>query len=153
MQLSAWSTFSLLQNSQWIIFPTQSCLYSYSFCASLLHLLMWLFNLCHYINYTCYSFVYSQFLLSLVITALFCAAINKNSVSFFRFPLCSHVQVISCAMSLVCCLKYLYSYFSSHFCFLDVLLFIFIFLEVILVFSFNPPTELSFNSMWFTFCS
>ena len=41
--LSAWSNFKLLHNSQWITFPTQSCLVLYSFCASLLHsLIMWL---------------------------------------------------------------------------------------------------------------
>ena len=37
--LVVWSKFNLLNNSQWIIFPTQSCLVMYSFCACLLHLL------------------------------------------------------------------------------------------------------------------
>ena len=38
-----WTKFNLLHNSQWITFPTLSCLVLYSPCASLLHLLtMWL---------------------------------------------------------------------------------------------------------------
>ena len=41
--LVIWSKFNLLRNSQWITFPTQSCLVLYFFCASLLHsLMMWL---------------------------------------------------------------------------------------------------------------
>ena len=41
--LFVWSNFNDLQNSQWITFPTQSCLVLYSFCASLLHSLIMLF--------------------------------------------------------------------------------------------------------------
>ena len=38
-----WSNFNFLHNSQWITFPTESCLVLYSFCANLLHsLIMWL---------------------------------------------------------------------------------------------------------------
>ena len=37
----AWSNLKFLHNSQWITFPTQSCLVLYSFCTDLLHLLMW----------------------------------------------------------------------------------------------------------------
>ena len=41
--LFIWSNFNFLHNSQWITFPTQSCLVLYSFWANLLHLLiMWL---------------------------------------------------------------------------------------------------------------
>ena len=40
----AWTNLKFLNNSQLIIFPTQSCLLLYSFCANLLHrLIMWLF--------------------------------------------------------------------------------------------------------------
>ena len=35
-----WSNFNFLHNSQWITLPTQLCLILYSFCASLLHLLI-----------------------------------------------------------------------------------------------------------------
>ena len=34
------SNFNFLHNSQWITFPTQSCLVLYSFCANLLHSLI-----------------------------------------------------------------------------------------------------------------
>ena len=38
-----WSNLNSLHNSQWITFPTQSCLVLYSLCANLLHsLIMWL---------------------------------------------------------------------------------------------------------------
>ena len=50
--------------------------------------------------------------------AFFCLAIRKDSVSLKRFPCFSHVQILSCEISLVCRLKYPYSCFSSHFCFL-----------------------------------
>ena len=38
-----WSNLNFLHNSQWITFPSQSCLVLYSFCANFLHLLIkWL---------------------------------------------------------------------------------------------------------------
>ena len=41
--LFVWSNFDFLHNSQWITFPTQSCLALYSFSANLLHLfIIWL---------------------------------------------------------------------------------------------------------------
>ena len=41
--LFQWSNLNFLQSSQWITFPTQSCLVLYSFCARLLHsLIIWL---------------------------------------------------------------------------------------------------------------
>ena len=50
--------------------------------------------------------------------AFFCAAINRDLVSFLRFPLQSHVQIILYAISLVGDLKYTFIGFSSHFYFL-----------------------------------
>ena len=47
--------------------------------------------------------------------ALFCATIKRDSVSLLRFPFLSHVQVILCMISPVCCLKYPCIYFSSPF--------------------------------------
>ena len=54
--LFVWSNLNFLHNSQWITFPTQSCLVLYSFCASLLHsLIMWLIvSSHHHITYNCY---------------------------------------------------------------------------------------------------
>ena len=45
----------------------------------------------------------------------FVFSISRNSVSLLRFPFLSHFQVFTFAILLVCCLKYLYSCFSSHF--------------------------------------
>ena len=49
---------------------------------------------------------------------LFCAVIRRNSVSLLRFPFRGHVQVFSSAISSVYRLKSPYICFSSHFCFL-----------------------------------
>ena len=57
-------------------------------------------------------------LTQLVLIASLCPAIRGNSVSFFRFLFLSHVQVLSCEISLLCRLKYPYICFSSNFCFL-----------------------------------
>ena len=51
------------------------------------------------------------------------AAINRDSVSHFRFPLRSPTLVITCSMSFVCLLKYPYRCFYSNFCFLDIIRF------------------------------
>ena len=50
--------------------------------------------------------------------ALFCAAIRRDSVFLLRFPFRRHIEVFSCDIWPVCHLKYPYSYFSSHFYFL-----------------------------------
>ena len=57
-------------------------------------------------------------LIYFVLIALSCAAVMRDSVSLLRFPLFSHNQDFTCAISAVCRLKYPYSCFSSHFCFL-----------------------------------
>ena len=46
-------------------------------------------------------------------------------ISFLRFPLRGYVHVWY-EISPVCCLKYLYSYFSSHFCFLVLVVVLFV---------------------------
>ena len=63
---------------------------------------------------------------------LFWTIIRSDSVSFVRFPILSHVQVLSSEIYIVCRLKYPYNWFSSHFCFLVivVLLILVIFLLV-----------------------
>ena len=40
--LFVWSNLNFLLTSQWITLPAQSCLVLYSFCANLLHSLIWL---------------------------------------------------------------------------------------------------------------
>ena len=44
-------------------------------------------------------------------------AIRRDLVSFLRFPFLCYVQFFSHEISLVCRLKYPYSYFSSNFCY------------------------------------
>ena len=54
--------------------------------------------------------------------ALFCATFKRGSISFFWLSLLNHIKVISYAISPICCLKYLYSCFYSHFCFLVIVI-------------------------------
>ena len=70
-----------------------------------------------------------QFLFSYVLAifargglhGIFCAAINRKTVSLFKLPFHSHVQVFWCAILPVCCLKYSNSSFFlllfSSFCY------------------------------------
>ena len=82
--------------------PTQSCLVLYSFRANLLHsLIMWLMvsSLSPHSLHLRFCCVLSIFaLIWLVLTALFCAAIRRDSVSLLNFPFLSQVQVFSCEM-------------------------------------------------------
>ena len=119
--LLAWSNLNFLHISQWITLPTQSCLALYSY-ASLLHLLiMWLMvsYLSPQSQHLLFCCVLSMpALIWLVLMALFCAAIWRDSVSLLKFPFLSHVQVLSCEMLFISRLKRPWSCFSSHFCFL-----------------------------------
>ena len=54
----------------------------------------------------------------------FCTAIRRDSASLTDFPSCCHLQIFSYEISSFCLLKYPYSCFSSHFCFLIVVLLI-----------------------------
>ena len=79
--------------------------------------------------------VLSIFALSLFIlrALFFFAAIIRYSDSLLRFQF-FYVQVFLCEISIVCCLKYPYCYFSSHFCFLViVVLLIFVLFVLFLV--------------------
>ena len=95
--LLAWSNLSFLHISQWITLATQSCLLLYSFYANLLHsLIMWLM-----VSFLSPQSLHLLFccvlsilvLIWLVLMALFCAAIRRDSVSLLKFPFLSHVQV------------------------------------------------------------
>ena len=64
----------------------------------------------------------------------FFAAIRKKYSFYLKVFLLSHVQVFLWEMSLVCLLKYPYSCFSSHFCFLVIaVLLIFVLFVLFLV--------------------
>ena len=78
-----WSNLNFLHICQWITLPTQSCLVLYSFCANLL-LIMWLMvsslsphNL--HLLFCCVLSILA--LIWLVLMALFCAAIKRDSIS------------------------------------------------------------------------
>ena len=95
--LFVWSNWNFLHISQWITLPTQSCLALYSFCANLLHsLIMWLIvsSLSPHSLHLLFCCILSILaLIWLVLMALSCAAIRRDSVSLLKFPFLSQVQV------------------------------------------------------------
>ena len=107
--LLVWSNLNFLRISQWITLLTQSCLVLYSFCANLLHsLIMWFIvsSLSLHSLHLLFCCVLSILaLIRLVLTALFCTAIRRDSVSLLKFPFISHVQVLSCEMLFISRLK------------------------------------------------
>ena len=79
----------------------------YSFCANLLHFLnLWL---------TVSSL--SSHNLHLLFWVFFYAATTKDSVSLFTFPFRCNIHVFSCAISLLCPLKYPYCFSYHFYCF------------------------------------
>ena len=53
----------------------------------------------------------------LVLMALLCAAIRRDSVSFLKFPFLSHVQVFSCEMSFISRLKsFFFPFLFPYYC-------------------------------------
>ena len=106
--LFVWSNF--LHISQWITLPTQSCLVLYSFCANFLHsLIMWLIvsSLSPHSLHLLFCWILSILaLVWLVLMALSCAAIRRDSVSLLKFPFLSHVQVLSYEILFISRLKH-----------------------------------------------
>ena len=88
--LFVWLNWNFLHISQWTTLPTQLCLALYSFCANLLHsLIMWLIisSLSPHSLHLLFCWVLSILaLIWLVLMALSCAAIRRDSVSFLKFP-------------------------------------------------------------------
>ena len=116
--LLAWSNLNLLHISQWITLPTQSCLALYSFCANLLHsLIMWLIISSlslHSLHLQLCCVLSILTLIWLVLMALTCAAVRRDSVSLLRFPFLSQVQVFWCEM-----LFLIFCYIQSFFVFFN----------------------------------
>ena len=87
--LSAWPNLNFLHISQWITLQTQSCLALYSFCANLLHsLIIWLIVSSlspHSLHLLLFSVLPILALIWLVLMALSCAAIRRDSVSLLKF--------------------------------------------------------------------
>ena len=139
------SNFNFLHISQWITLPTQSCLVLYSFCANLLHsLIMWLivsFLSLHSLHLLFCCVLSILALIWLVLTALFYAAISRDSVSLLKFPFLSHIKVLSCEMLFTSRLNRPLTCFPSHICFLVTV----ILLSIVLTASFliaviSPPS-------------
>ena len=124
--LLVWSNLNFLHISQWITKSTQSCLALYSFCANLLHsLIMWLIvsSLSLHSLHLLFCCVLSILaLIWLVLMALSCAAIRRDSISLLRFPFLSQVQVFWCEMLFISHLKRSSSCFFSYFFFLVVVI-------------------------------
>ena len=100
--LFVWSNLNFLHIAQWITLPTQSYLFLYSFCVNLRHsLIMWLMvsSLSPHSLHLLFCCVLSILaLIWLVLTALSCAAIRRDSISPLKFPILSYVLVFSCEM-------------------------------------------------------
>ena len=110
--LFVWSNFNFLHSSQWITLPTQSCLVLYSLLLICCIRLLWLIvsSLSPQNLHLLFCWVLSIFaLIWLVVIALFCAAIRRDSISLLRFPFLRQVHVFTREMSLVYRLKYPYN--------------------------------------------
>ena len=117
--LLPWSNSNFLHIFQWITLPTQSCLALYSFCASFLHSLVKRLIVSslplHSLHLLFFCVLSLLALIWLVLMALFCVAIRRDSVSLFKFHFLSHVQVLSHEMLVIGRLKRPLSCFPSHF--------------------------------------
>ena len=107
--LFAWSNFNFLHNYQWITQLNQSCLVLCDFWVNLLHWLIMLLIVSslssHKLQLLFCCALYILAFIWLVLMALFCAAIRRDSVFLLRFPFLGHVQVFLCEMSHVSRLK------------------------------------------------
>ena len=116
--LLVWSNLYFLHISQWINLSTQLCLVLYSFCANLLHSLMWLMvssltpHSLHLLFFASYIFSiwYHWFLWRCFVLLL------REILFLSKSLLLSQIQILSCEMLFIRLLKRLYSCFSSHFC-------------------------------------
>ena len=140
--LLVWSNLNFLHISQGMTLPTQSCVALYSY-ANLLHsLIMWLMvsSLSPHSLHLLFCCVLSILaLIWLVLMALFCTAIRKDSASLLKFPFLSHVQVLSCEMLFISRLKRPGSCFPSHFCFLVFVILLSIVLSVMFLVAVTSP--------------
>ena len=138
-----WSKLNFLHIFLWITLPTHLCLAFYSFCTNLLHsLIMWLMVSSpspHSLHLLFCCVLSILALIWLVLMAPFCAAIRRFSVSLLKFPFLSHVQALSSEMLFISHLKHPWSCFSSHFCFLVVVILLSIVLSVLFLMAVISP--------------
>ena len=115
--LFVWSNLNFFHTSQGITFPTLSCLVLYVLSSNLQHsLIKWLVvsSVCpHNLHLLFCCLAYFCFVI--VLMALVCAGIRRDSVSLLRFPFLSHVQVFLRKISLVCRFKFPYNCIYYHF--------------------------------------
>ena len=112
------SNLDFLRNSQIITFTHQLCLILFSFWANLLYSIIDRFVSVITLSTSAILLRLDYFCLDLVLIALFCVAIRRDSVSLLRFLFLSQVQVFSFEISLFWRSKCPFSCFSYHFCFL-----------------------------------
>ena len=127
--------------SQWIPLPTQSCLALYSFLHSPIMWLMVSSMSSHSLHLLFCCVLSILALIWLVLMALFCAAIRRDSVALLKSLFLSHIQVLSCEMLFISRLKRHWSCFSSHFCFIVFVILLSIVLSVLFLMAvISPPT-------------
>ena len=150
--LFVWSKLNFLLISQWITLPTQTCLVFNSFCASLVHsLIMGLMvsSLSLHSLHLLFSCVLSILaLIWLVLMALFCVTVKRDSVSLLKFPFLSHVHVLSSEMFFISRLKRPKSCFPSHFCFIVIVILLSIVLSVSFLMAVMSPPSWYVYSLW-----
>ena len=77
--------------------------------------------------------------MQLVLMALFCASVRRDSVSLLKFPFRSHVNIFSCEIPYVYRLRYSYSYSFSYVSFqYSIVLFIFMLSMLFLIAVIHP---------------
>ena len=118
------SNWNILRISQWITLPTHPVSpYTLSVLICCIRLLCdWSFRLCHRIALIYFCVLSILALIWLFLMALSCAAIRRDSVFRLRFPFLSQVHVFWSEMLFISRLKRRQSCFSSHFCFLVVVI-------------------------------
>ena len=150
--LLVWSNLSFLHISQWITLPSQSCLALYSLCANLLHSLsIWLMVSSlspHSLHLLFYWVLSILALIWLLLMALFCAAIRRDYISLLKFPFLSQVHVLSYEILFISRLKRPWSCFPSHFCFLVIVIVLFIVFSVSFVVAVMSLPSCFLYSLW-----
>ena len=108
----------------------------FTFCANLMHsIIMWLmvsslsphkhtFAILLHLIYSCFGMIGSYGVVLFYYKERF-------SLSLLRFFFLRHVQVFSCEILLICCLKRPWNCFSSHFCFLVIVVLLVFVLSVL----------------------
>ena len=113
--LFIWWNLNVFCIAQWTTLPTQSYLVLYSFCANLLHsfiMRLFVLSLSLHSLHLLFCWVLSILaLIWLVLMALSCAAIRRDSFSLLRFSFSKPGPDFSCDIGLISRFKWPYSFF------------------------------------------